>query len=362
MSKRVGVLSALAGTAAAGAAVVLAVDRSASKLRRGLAAGVALSQWPVDRRGRIVAQDGVGLYYEETGPVDAPLTVVFVHGYCLQMGEFVFQRRALAEQFGSALRMVFFDQRSHGRSDRSDSAHVSIDQLGRDLATVLDTLAPRGPIVLVGHSMGGMAVMALVGERPDLFAPPSAAATQRVVAVALLSTSAAKLATVTFGLPALLAKFTSGVLPLVLRGVRRQGELIERGRAVGTDLAWVITRKLSFADGDVDPETVEYLSQMIGQTRIEVIADFYPALVSHDKLANLARLADVDLVVVCGDRDYFTPLAHSRQIADAVPGAELVVIANAGHVALLERPEIVTAALVRMIAPALAATAKRRRR
>ena len=52
----------------------------------------------------------------------------------------------------------------------SEPDNDSIDQLGRDLAAVLDTLAPRGPIVLVGHSMGGMAVLALAAQRPELFA------------------------------------------------------------------------------------------------------------------------------------------------------------------------------------------------
>ncbi len=368
MSKRVGIVGGVAGVVAAGAAIVLAVDRAAAKRRRGQSASDALSQWPVDRSGRVVADDGVGLYYEEVGPLDAPLTAVFVHGYCLQMGEYVFQRRALVEEFGDRIRLVFFDQRSHGRSDRSEPENVSIEQLGRDLACVVDTLAPRGPLVLVGHSMGGMALMALAGERPELFAPGStqgsnASGPQRVVAVALLSTSAGKLGAVAFGLPALLAKVTTNVLPFVLRSARRQGDLIERGRAMGTDVAWVITRRLSFGAADADPETVEYLTHMIAATRIEVVADFYPALVSHDALDALPMLDHVRLLVLCGDRDLLTPVAHSEQIAEAVPGAELVIVPDAGHVVLLERPEIVTTALSGLINSVLEApSAKRKRR
>ena len=55
--------------------------------------------------------------------------------------------------------------------------------LGRDLDAVLRALAPDGPLVLVGHSMGGMTIMALAEQRPELFA-------ERVAGVALLSTSA----------------------------------------------------------------------------------------------------------------------------------------------------------------------------
>src|SRR6202000_1829575 len=145
VKKRIGLLGGLAGAVAAGTAVVLAVDRTAAKRQGGQDAGAELEQWPTDRSGRVVADDGVGLYYEEVGAIDAPLTVVFVHGYCLQMGEYVFQRRALAAELTSGalnrpVRLVFFDQRSHGRSDRSDTEHANIDQLGRDLGAVLDTL------------------------------------------------------------------------------------------------------------------------------------------------------------------------------------------------------------------------------
>jgi pimeloyl-ACP methyl ester carboxylesterase len=359
MKKRIGLLGAAGGALAAGTGGVLAVDRSASKRRADADTGALLGKWPVDRSGRVVADDGIGLYYEEVGPVDAPLTVIFVHGYCLQMGEFVFQRRALTEQFGDRVRFVFYDHRSHGRSDRSEPDAVSIDQLGLDLGCVIDTLAPRGRIVLVGHSMGGMAVMALAEQRPAMFAG-TRQVRQRIVGVALLSTSAGKLASVTFGLPAVLAKLNAPLVPLLLRGARRQGDLIERGRALGNDVAWVFTRKLSFAGSEVDPDAVDYLTQMIASTRIEVVADFYPALIGHDKLDSLPVLDTVNVLVICGDHDLLTPLAHSRQIAATLRSAELVVIADAGHVALMERPEVVSEALGRLIGSVIDAAPSRR--
>ncbi len=97
---------------------------------------------------------------------------------------------------------MFYDQRSHGRSDHGEPELTSIDQLGRDLGCVIDTLAPRGPIVLIGHSMGGMSVLALAEQRPELFAPKRRGRAQRVVGVALLSTSAGRLGALRLGLPA----------------------------------------------------------------------------------------------------------------------------------------------------------------
>ena len=66
------------------------------------------------------ADDGVLLSVEEIGPRDAPLTVVFVHGYTLSMASWAFQRRTLAAELATAnghrpdARLVFYDQRGHG--------------------------------------------------------------------------------------------------------------------------------------------------------------------------------------------------------------------------------------------------------
>ena len=92
-------------------------------------------------------------------------TLVFVHGYALNLDCWHFQR----EYFRGKRRMVFYDQRSHGRSGRSDNDHATIDQLGRRSRRVLDELAPDGPVVLVGHSMGGMSIMALAEQHPEMF-------------------------------------------------------------------------------------------------------------------------------------------------------------------------------------------------
>jgi pimeloyl-ACP methyl ester carboxylesterase len=122
----------------------------------------------------------------------------------------------------------------------------------------------------------------------------------------------------------------------------------------------VFIRKFGFAGADVDPDTVEYLTHLIASTPIEVVADFYSALLDHDKLEALPVLADIEVLVVCGDRDLVTPLEHSEQIVDALPTAELLVIHDAGHVAHMEQPEVVTDALAKLIASALEATASKR--
>src|SRR5204862_2678772 len=115
-------------------------------------------------------------------------TVVFCHGYALNLDCWHYQRLALRE---SGVRSVYWDQRGHGRSGRGMPGPVAIDRLGQDLQAVLEATVPHGqPVVIVGHSMGGMAVLALADQRAAMFG-------DRVVGVELVSTSAGRLAEVT---------------------------------------------------------------------------------------------------------------------------------------------------------------------
>jgi pimeloyl-ACP methyl ester carboxylesterase len=334
---RVGLAAGVAGLVAAGAAVGLATERYAigriRHPRQDPGAQEPFGRLPADRRRTVTTDDGLPLAVEEVGPRDAPLTVVFVHGYCLAMGSWHFQRLGLADVTNPRLRMVFYDCRSHGRSARAPTETATIDQLGDDLFRVLSEVVPTGPVVLVGHSMGGMTVMALADRHPELFG-------RRVVGVALLSTSTGRLAEVTLGLPAITAVLRAPLLPFALRIMRTRAGLIERGRRVGSDVAWLLTRRYSFGTTEVSPALVEYVGTMIADTPVEVVADFFPALNAHDKLSALGRLRDVETFIAVGDKDLLTPVDHSRRMADALPNAELLVLEGAGHLAMMERPAL----------------------
>jgi pimeloyl-ACP methyl ester carboxylesterase len=232
------------------------------------------------------------------------------------------------------LRMVFYDQRSHGRSGRAPAETVTIDHLGDDLYRVLAEVAPTGPVVLVGHSMGGMAAMALADRHPELFGP-------RVIGLALIATSTGRLSEVSFGLPAITARLRAPVMPLVLRTMRSRPGLIERGRKVGADLAWLLTRHYSFGSSDVSPALVDYVEGLIAGTPVDVVADFFPALTAHDRLGPLSRLTGLEILIVVGDKDLLTPEEHSRRMAQLLPHAELLVLDGAGHLVMMERPALV---------------------
>ena len=336
--RRPGLVGGAVGVAALGVGLGLAAERYAigrTRLRPDPEAGEPFFSLPADRAGAVRADDGVRLHVEEVGPRDAPLTVVFSHGYTQEMAVWHYQRKALASEPG--IRCVYWDQRSHGRSGRSAAERSTIDQLGRDLHAVLDAVVPSGPVVLVGHSMGGMTAMALADSAPELFGP-------RVTGVALISTSTGKLADATFGLPAALLPVTRRALPWLTRGMRRRPQSFERGRRLGTDLAFVIARYEAFGDPDVSPALVEFVERMTAKTRIDVIAEFYDTFTTHDKLAALDVLRGVATLVLVGDKDRITPRDHSEVIAAALDdaNAQLVVVEDAGHMVQLERQELVT--------------------
>jgi pimeloyl-ACP methyl ester carboxylesterase len=366
--RNVGILGAVVALAAGGTAVGLHVakaaarrvqagqygpagsTRSAAELRADDPLGSEAR--PADRTALVVADDGVLLSVDEIGPPDAPLTVVFVHGYTLSMASWAFQRRTLAAELATAnghrpdARLVFYDQRGHGTSGRGDADRSTMEQLGDDLAAVLAARVPRGPVVLVGHSMGGMTVMALAAVHPELFG-------DRVVGVALMSTSSGNLADLDFGLPDLLTRVRAAVLPVAAWTMRRRPLLAERTRRLAADLVSAVTRSLSFAS-DVDPALARYVDAMIAGTPVDVIAEFYPAIAGLDHTAALAPLRRVPVLVLTGDGDKLIPPGHSDTLVELLrqDGAELVeyvVVPGAGHMVPLEKPDDVTRAIVRLI-------------
>ncbi|GHF85542.1 alpha/beta fold hydrolase [Streptomyces griseosporeus] len=353
-----GLAGAAIGVIAAGAAAGVAIERMTVGRGMRRKARLALdSAGPYGALrgtpGRAVADDGTELYYEvddvepEGGSAPRrrrlfgrkaplPVTVVFSHGYCLSQDSWHFQRAALR----GVVRTVHWDQRSHGRSGRGaaqtrDRVPVTIDQLGQDLKAVIDAAVPEGPIVLVGHSMGGMTVMALAARYPELIR-------DRVVATAFVGTSSGRLGEVNFGLPVAGVNAVRRILPGVLSALGRQAELVEKGRRATADLFTGIIKRYSFASRDIDPAVARFAERMIEGTPIDVVAEFYPAFTDHDKTEALACFRDMPVLVLAGVDDLVTPSEHSEAIADLLPDAELVLVPDAGHLVMLEHPEVVT--------------------
>jgi pimeloyl-ACP methyl ester carboxylesterase len=353
-----GLIGAAVGVLAAGAAAGVAVERQVIGRRTGLRKQLEAEPFG-SLRGTphvFTADDGVELYVEvdelkrsrRTAPpkrrfgrkLPLPpedLTVIFVHGYGLNMDAWHFERRDMAG-IGT---MVFYDQRSHGRSGRSPKEHVTIDQLGKDLYGIFEEFAPSGPVILIGHSMGGMAIMTLAEQHPELFG-------DRVIGVGLCSTSAGGLDQVPIVFPGPVGRWIRALSVPTVAALARVPDVVERGRKAGSDLVYLLTRKYSFGS-EVPPAFTEFVNEMISATPIEVIADFYPLFERHDQYNSLEPLQKVECVVIGGDKDHLTPFSHAEEIVRRVPGAELVEVKNCGHLGLIEHHREFTAALLGMI-------------
>jgi pimeloyl-ACP methyl ester carboxylesterase len=383
-AKQVGIVGAAVGVAAAGLATAFAVERAL--VRREVNApgdpyaDEPFGDQPFDSELTVTAADGTQLHVEIVEPTaagptiagsttagptaagpEAPAagkrpkkfgrkgpapesvapapkpTIVFVHGFALDMGTFYFQRQALTE-LGDH-RLVFYDQPGHGKSSRLRSGDYDIAALGKSLAAVLDATVPDGHIILVGHSMGGMTIMAFAEQYPEWFG-------SRVTGVVLMSTSAGLIDKTKIGLPTLVARASAPFFPLWGGAARFGGGAIDKARVVSSDLSWLLTRRYGFGEAKPSPSLVTFVETMNSKTSVETLTKYLHTLYTHNRFPALSVLSGVPVLVIVGTRDYLTPMAHSEEILKHLPDAELVKIENSGHVVMLEKADEVNAALI----------------
>jgi len=307
------VTGAAAGLAGAGYA---GQRLGAARLRRrpdGDAARALDAPVYIDRR--LVAFDGGSIYLVEDG--DGP-PILFSHGVTNSIRTWFHQ----LEEFPRAgFRAIAYDHRGHGKSDLGSSGH-SLENLALDLKTVIEELDLHGA-VLVGHSMGGVAVQGFVTQFPEM-------AAERVAGIVLLST---------------LAK-----TPLGSHSTRTKAR-IEKVTNRVPDMSWLwsspnlgfLLARLGFGR-DPQPSHVELVRQMLMECPPETRLDAPRALIGLD-LTDVLPAVKMPTLVIVGTGDLLTPPGHARLIAGLIPGARLEVFEGGGHMLMLERAE----ALDRMI-------------
>lgn len=299
-----------------------------------------LSRHAAPQSGRtITADDGVRLHIDVDENVNDALTIVFVHGFAASSQEFHAQRAALRGMG----RLVLFDHRGHGSSGWGRYRSATIEQLGRDLGQVIDNQPSTMPVVIVAHSMGGMATLALAGQCPELF-------NQRVAAVALLSTAAGRL-------PA--TKLPSGVARLAVR------------THLATAATWLLWLTAPLLDGiapfrrqwgrrwllrrlfggqDPPEEAARLMQDMWIRTPLSMVTAFYPALVSYNVPAALDVLQHIPVLVMSGTDDRAIPPGRSEYLAHQIgDSARLVTVNGAGHMLNLTHADEVNRALRELI-------------
>ncbi len=230
-------------------------------------------------------------------------TAVLLHGWTMDLTTW---DRVAASLPG---RVVRYDVRGHGRS--AEAGAPTLAELADDLAAVLEEYVPTGRIVLAGHSLGGMTIMALAESRPELFS--------RVSGVALVATSCGDLPGV------------SGVERLAGRWLGRRAK-VGFGRVIAPGMRVTFGRGARWAD-------VRAAAVMAGNTSGSAFVGVREELTRHQRREALAVLVDIPTVVMAGSWDLLTPMRHSRVLAEALPAAEFVIFPKSGHMLPLERSE-----------------------
>jgi pimeloyl-ACP methyl ester carboxylesterase len=275
--------------------------------------GIAL---PPGERTTIVTDDEARLEVLVAGPADGP-TVVLSHCWTGGMGIWGAVARRLV---ASGHRVVLYDQRGHGRSTLGRDP-LTVDRLGEDLRTVLETLDVRDA-VLAGHSMGGMTVQALATNHPDIVAA-------RARGIVLAGT-AAHVTRVPVPAP---------VATAVL-GDRRTAKLAAQD-------PWSMRRM--FGDA-VHRSHVDAARDALLATTGTARAACLVAMSRMDYRRGLSKIG-VPTVVLVGAKDRLTAPARARVLAAAIPNARLEVLEGIGHMLPLEVPDVLTAEIAKLAAP-----------
>jgi pimeloyl-ACP methyl ester carboxylesterase len=243
--------------------------------------------------------EGLSLAYTDQGTGQPPL--LFVHGFPLSRGAWDKQ----VEAFSSSHRVLAPDLRGLGESEGS-AGTATMDRYAEDLAALLRTWE-TGPAVLIGHSMGGYVALAFQARFPDLLR-----------GLVLVGTRAGA------DTPDAAAKRRATADKVAKEG---PGSVID-------DMA-----PKMLAASNPDQAMAKQVRALMAPSRSEGVAAALRGMADRpDRTPGLGGIG-VPTLVITGADDTIIPPSESERLAAAIPGAELEIIPNAGHLVAYEQPE-----------------------
>ncbi|MEU6253262.1 alpha/beta hydrolase [Streptomyces sp. NPDC047043] len=265
-----------------------------------------------------VSADGARLHVEVHGPESAP-AVVLAHGWTCSTAFWAAQIRDLAVDH----RVIAYDQRGHGRSPASPAC--STEALADDLEAVLEaTLATGEKAVVVGHSMGGMTVMA-AAARPGF--------QEHAAAVLLCSTGSSRLVAESTVVPLRPGRFRTWLTQQILGSRAPLGPV--------TPMARRILKYGTMGPGSA-PHMVEACARIVHACPRKVRYAWSQVLDLLD-LDHGVRELKVPTAVVAGTADRLTPPVHARALIAALPNCVgSTELPGVGHMSPVEAPELVS--------------------
>lgn len=333
-----GTVASLASAAMLAATWELTRRRDAARLAAD--PDQALLTAPLPGRPRTaVGADGTRLAAQVAGPEDAPATVLLLHGWGMGRRYWFHQLRDLATD----LRVLTYDHRGHGASQTPWDGDHSIEALARDLDAVAAQLVPAGqPLVVAGHSMGGMTLLAAVAEQLPVV--------ERMHGALLLNTGAGRLTANVFAGLGVAETIATAV---GTRALRSRIPVPRRTTPVSSRLI-----KATAHGAGANPAAVALTEQLFLDCPADARAAFGASLAALE-LRHVLPEVRVPTTVVTGTRDRLTPQQLSRELAERIPDAELVTLRGIGHQSSPEAPHEITTIIRRRVEAALAAARPR---
>lgn len=236
-------------------------------------------------------------------------TILFVHGFPLSRAIWQPQIEALAKNY----RVIAPDLRGHGESSAPAGVYA-MDTFAEDLQALI---AERkcGPVILVGHSMGGYINFAFYRKFP-----------QSVRALVLFCTRAG-------------ADSEEGKT-----GRENLAQRTEREGAAAV-AEQMLPKMLAPATAASRPDLVEHVRKMMLATSVTGLVGSLRGMAARPSSLELLPQINAPTLIVAGEHDAIIPTAESAALARAIPHAELAMIPGAGHLASLENPDAVMATL-----------------
>jgi pimeloyl-ACP methyl ester carboxylesterase len=253
------------------------------------------------------------LHVEDVGP--GPV-VVLLHGFPLDNTMWESQKATV----GSEYRVLAPDLRGHGRSVAPDDPVYTIDAMADDVLETLDAMGIEGPVALGGLSMGGYVALSIADRYPT-----------RLRALMLFDTR-------------------SGADSAEAAQVRE--DLAREVEAAGTAepvVRALLPKLFSPATRQRRADLITRVGEQMLRTPARAVAATLRGLAARpDRTAILPKIL-VPTLVACGVDDVVTPPEQSRAMASAIPGARLVEVPDAGHLAPLENPAPVNLAILEFL-------------
>lgn len=279
----------------------------------------------INRTSVCKTEDGVDLSLHHSRADNPISTVIFCHGYMSSMDSWFFQFRCLQRRFGERVDIILMDHRGHGLSGESHHSTYTASQLGADLAEVIRTEVRTETVILVGHSMGGMAVLSSAVEHINV--------RERISGMVLMSTS------------------SQGGLDGYARLLRIPGlsHLAELNAFIPMLCPSILGVASMMCDRVHDSRKSQFLRRLIAESSPHTVTGYLAGMAGYNISAGIQTLASIPSAILCGDKDRVFPISHSEALHTMLPLSSIDVIPGAGHMMCLEKSTLISQSIVKFL-------------